>query len=332
MKPFIEFIPEKIAHRVSVSTMIFNVGVGEEYAPIPLSTPIMTRIFGEMPRVTSYHTTDDRGVKDLFKIQGLRKSISTFYIMDEHAMRSGIQTAGGIIVELEGSLLAAFNQDAMTVPDKTGRRWIGVWQLNLFDNAGKFYSEIKKDVLRLWASIVYLSSEKWMNKVQNNSAWLGWINSMPGGPSSRKWDHRAWMRLKILIDSPEYKKVRGKFLRNVIQLYLDGMEAIVKKHMKELKIGFRGRAAAEETGLQFDYDEVAINEIRVTRVHIPEEKRHYRDRFDVVDGKLIPKDPPILNKQTDRMVTYLGKKGVPVMWHKDYASISKWIKAHHGEI
>jgi hypothetical protein len=51
-----------------------------------------------------------------------------------------------------------------------------------------------------------------------------------------------------------------------------------------------------------------------------------------VDGKLIPKDPPILNKQVDRMVKYLGKKSVPVMWHKDYASISKWIKAHHGEI
>jgi hypothetical protein len=216
-----------------------------------------------------------------------------------------------------------------------------LWQLNFFDNAGKFYSEMQKDVLRLWANIVYLSSEKWMKKVQSTGAWMGWINSMPGGASSRKWDHRAWMRLKELIDSPEYKKVRGKFLRDVIGRYLDGMEDIIKKHMVELKIGFRGRKSGKDRGLQFDYDEIAINEIEVIRVHIPEEKRYYRDRFDVVtdevDGgepikRLVPKDPPVLNKQVDRMVKYLGKKGVPVMWHKDYDSIQKWIKTHHGEI
>ena len=87
----------------------------------------MESMFGKQP-ISSFHVTSPDHLRNLGKIIGKKKTISTFTRANNDsplAKGKGIQTGqGGVIFYMKGTLLAKNWLDFNTVPDKTGRRWI----------------------------------------------------------------------------------------------------------------------------------------------------------------------------------------------------------------
>jgi len=93
---------------------------------IPMSPKTMKQILGDTP-VTTFHNLNWFAIKkQLPKVVGSKKSISTYTTDTEGHLLSGggVQTGGGVVLEVEGKVLVAGTEDLGSVPDESGRRWI----------------------------------------------------------------------------------------------------------------------------------------------------------------------------------------------------------------
>ena len=93
---------------------------------IPMTPKVIKQIMGDVP-ITTFHNLNPEAVKkQLPKVIGKKKSISTFTADTEGnlAMGSGVQTSGGVVLEVEGKVLVAGTEDLGSVPDESGRRWL----------------------------------------------------------------------------------------------------------------------------------------------------------------------------------------------------------------
>ena len=102
-------------------------------------------LFGKQP-ISSFHVTSPEHLRQLGKIIGKKKTISTFTRANNDsplAKGRGIQTGlGGIIFYMKGTLLAKNYMDFETKPDKTGRRWVEAHYFT--KDRMKFYNAMKK--------------------------------------------------------------------------------------------------------------------------------------------------------------------------------------------
>jgi len=93
---------------------------------IPMSPKVMKQIMGDTP-ITVFHNLNPDSIKNkLPKVVGSKKSISTYTTDTEGHLLSGggVQTSGGVVLEVEGKVLVAGTEDLASVPDESGRRWI----------------------------------------------------------------------------------------------------------------------------------------------------------------------------------------------------------------
>ena len=93
---------------------------------IPMSPKVMKQIMGDVP-ITTFHNLNWFAIKNqLPKVVGSKKSISTYTTDTEGHLLSGggVQTGGGVVLEVEGKVLVAGTEDLGSVPDESGRRWI----------------------------------------------------------------------------------------------------------------------------------------------------------------------------------------------------------------
>ena len=93
---------------------------------IPMSPKVMKQIMGDTP-ITVFHNLDSDSIKNkLSKVVGSKKSISSYTTDTEGHLLSGggVQTSGGVVLEVEGKVLVAGTEDLGSVPDESGRRWI----------------------------------------------------------------------------------------------------------------------------------------------------------------------------------------------------------------
>ena len=111
----------------------------------------MQSILGK-ERVSVFHVGSAdlaRDIEGVGKITGRSGTLSTFTKVDKGeklAKGRGIQSGGGIIYQLEGSLLVASTRDMQTHPDKTGRRWIAIQDLAGKVAGSKMYKELKSSI------------------------------------------------------------------------------------------------------------------------------------------------------------------------------------------
>ena len=86
--------------------------------PFPLSKPMMDRLGRGQKDVEALHSTDDSGLSTLVSLQNTSKSISVATTLQDSdsgfAMVEGIETGGGIIVELLGDVLDAVSSAPST--------------------------------------------------------------------------------------------------------------------------------------------------------------------------------------------------------------------------
>ena len=113
---------------LSTSEYIFDKdGYGSDPASalkIPISGPMFKRVWPKSIRSTVFHATDLKGLQNLKKIEGKKKTISAFWAMMARYMESGVATEGGLVVEMEGDVLISSRSDIMSQVDRQGRRWV----------------------------------------------------------------------------------------------------------------------------------------------------------------------------------------------------------------
>ena len=93
---------------------------------IPMTPKVMKQIMGDVP-ITTFHNLNWFSIKkQLPKVIGTKKSISTYTgdTSNRLSMGGGVQTGGGVVLEVEGKVLVAGTEDLGSVPDESGRRWI----------------------------------------------------------------------------------------------------------------------------------------------------------------------------------------------------------------
>ena len=178
---------------------------------IRISAPIMKKVIGDID-VSSFHITDIKNVSKIKSLVGKKKSISTFNTYGANASELkhgvGIKTKGGILLSLEGKLMASNAADIMSSPDESGRRWIADYHLtDIFDDvgAGEIGIETELDKNKIW-------------KEKYSALSLGKITALTSK------------------DKAEY-----------IKLYIDAVTKLMIKHKEAIKKEF-GQAVTDNDG------------------------------------------------------------------------------------
>ena len=276
-------LKEKIAWQQSLSKLLFD--TRERFLlrdiKIPLSTPIQKRIWPKTPRTTVFHLTDPDGVNALIKIEGTKKSISTAANIEHNIIGAGIKTYGGIVVELEGDVLIAASGDIMSQPDKTGRRWIELSDLQTLVPKNKMATALgaggafEKDAISLCKELLLKYSEE--KDIETSIK----LNAMRNIASD--WEG--------MVTLP------GKKKSLLIKDYIDGMEKIMKLHSKPLKkLFYNYLVKRDKDGTGRLWDEIVVNNIKIKMLHSSEHGDWLEDTgypfkaYGWEDGELVDMD------------------------------------------
>ena len=180
---------------------------------IPIYPKSMEKIIGKIP-ITSFHVTTLQHLDHVTRLLGTKKSISTFTRAGKDsqlAKGKGIQTDGGVIFWIEGTLLARKYIDMQSEPDKTGRRWLS--STVVFDDPYLVASAAKR------------------KKIPGREAWRDF-----------EWDtkDKLMKKHKTTADNikeyeAEVKETLNKRANKVIADYIDLTNNLLKKHKKLVK-------------------------------------------------------------------------------------------------
>ena len=256
MKSFKGYLKEDApAWQSSTSQKIFDFGQ-IDYMQIPLTSSTMEWIFQvQLPRATVFHVTNAIGLGKLKKLQNKKKSISAFFNMDASTMESGIQGGGGVVVELDANIIMSSKGDLMSMPDKTGRRWVELYNIDPKEN---MHVELEKMLIDL--AIKHDPKNKEYLKISPEIG-IG-----------------VWYKLQSDF------KDDGKKMSLIIADYMDGVNTILKKHKNDIQgaihgyIVRRGTVAVKHPSGRMvggdseisewnAWDEQVVDKIKIEKVH-----------------------------------------------------------------
>jgi len=246
-----------------------------QYMQIPLTSSTMEWIFQvQLPRATVFHVTSGIGFGKLKKLQNRKKSISAFFNMDADTMEAGIQGGGGVVVELDANIIMSSKGDLMSMPDKTGRRWV---ELMNIDKKKTMHKELEQMLIDI--AIKHDPKTKELIKIEPDIG-LG-----------------AWWHLR------ENFKNNKKVMSLIIADYIDGVNAILKKHKKDIQGAVHGYyvrrgtvAVKHPSGRMVGgdselsewnvYDEQVVDKIKIIKVHTFNSRQF---ELDWVKDSVIPR-------------------------------------------
>ena len=238
---------------------------------IPISGPMLKRIWPKSFRATVFHATDLKGLHKLVRMEGSKKSISAFFSMMGKYMGTGVATGGGIVAELEAAVLVSSRADIMSKVDKTGRRWV---TLDFFASAARNhlgrdrFAMVVKEFLKLKQDLV----KKYVDG--NYGDYL-----------------EAWREMK------DHLKYDGKKISVVIKDYFDGVEKILKRHedlMGSMMLGY----AKSKRQTDDSWDEQIVNNFKIKKIHVLEVKG-YEDADYVYHDEIKDIGKPIKKWDSD---------------------------------
>ena len=256
MKSFKGYLKEDApAWQSSTSQKIFDFGQISNMQ-IPLTSSTMEWIFQvQLPRATVFHVTNGIGLGKLKRLQNKKKSISAFFNMDASTMEHGIQGGGGVVVELDANIIMSSKGDLMSMPDKTGRRWVELYNI---DPKEKMHKELEKMLIDL--------------AIKHDPKNKEYLKTSP------EIGIGVWYKLQSDF------KDDGKKISLIIADYIDGVNAILKKHKKDIQgvvHGYyvrRGAVAVKHPSGRMVggdsaikewnvYDEQVVDKIKIIKVH-----------------------------------------------------------------
>jgi len=267
-----------------------------QYMQIPLTSSTMEWIFQvQLPRATVFHVTSGIGLDKLKKLQNRKKSISAFFNMDADTMEAGIQGGGGVVVELDANIIMSSKGDLMSMPDKTGRRWV---ELMNIDKKKTMHKELEQMLIDI--AIKHDPKTKELIKIEPDIG-IG-----------------AWWKLRVDF------KDDGKKMSLIIADYIDGVNAILKKHKKEIQGAVHGYyvrrgtiAVKHPSGRMVGgdseisewnaWDEQVVDKIKIEKVHTFNTARREADwvKTDIIP--ILGKIPHKHWKNAAELSTYISQ-------------------------
>jgi len=269
-------------------TSSFDATFGRWYSNyVPLSTKKIQSIIGN-EKVSVFHVGNAESERDITQVQriiGKKGTLSTFTSVDKGeklAKGQGIQSGGGIIYQIEGTLLVASTRDMQSMPDNTGRRWIGVEELAGKVAGGKMYDELEKAIeknkmdRRSWNRIERKVEEKWEKEVD-------YYGEYQGGPNDKK---------------EALKKIMGPIKNKWIKKYIDMCYKIIDKYKPQIK---RHILSQKDKPSQHGWNEILVNQIKIKDVFL-----------------LKRSDYPKVRKAAEKIATGKVTVGTPAQFRKWY--------------
>ena len=295
MLRFKQYLKEGVAWELSASKMIFDFSEVPNMK-IPFTSKTMEWIFKvQLPRATVFHVTSGIGLEKLKKLQNKKKSISAFFNMTADYIDSGIKTEGGVVAELDANIIVSSKSDIMSQPDKTGRRWVELYNI---DPKEKMHKELEEMVIDLA-----------VKHDPKNKEYLKTVPEIGIG---------VWYKLQTdFLDD-------GKKMSLIIADYIDGVNAILKKHKKEIQGAVHGyyvrrgtiavkHASGRMVGGDSEisewnaWDEQVVDKIKIEKVHTFNTARR---EADWVKTDIIPKLGKIPHKHwksAKELSTYISQ-------------------------
>ena len=109
---------------------IIGTGIGKR--SIPLTSKLFKKIWATPIRVTAFHITDEDGAINVLRNQN-KKGVALSVMPRAPDLTSELLTQGiwksGVILKMSANILMAGASDIMSVPDKSGRRWVGIQEV-----------------------------------------------------------------------------------------------------------------------------------------------------------------------------------------------------------
>ena len=219
---------------------------------IPMIPKTMKQIMGDTP-ITTFHNLNWFSIKkQLPKVIGKKKSISTYTTDTEGhlAIGGGVQTGGGVVLEVEGKVLVAGTEDLGSVPDETGRRWL---HPNVF---GKMLG---------------------MEELKGGAGGLTYRKQLY--KLDKKLEDMLWKyKTSLLVmpsDSAEEKarfpKYTGKQKAELIKRYIDASNKFLLKNKKKIRKTFEDNVNNPRTTKfmsKYGYNELLVYDVKVKDAYI----------------------------------------------------------------
>jgi len=109
---------------------IIGTGIGKR--SIPLTSKLFKKIWATPIRVSAFHITDEDGAMHVLRNQN-KKGVALSVMPRAPDLTSELLTQGiwksGVILKMSANILMAGASDIMSVPDKNGRRWVGIQEV-----------------------------------------------------------------------------------------------------------------------------------------------------------------------------------------------------------
>ncbi len=230
---------------------------------VPLSTKFMQKMIGK-ERVSVFHVGAGEyksDIQQVGRIVGKKSSLSTFTKVDKGeklAKGKGIQTGGGIIFQLEGSLLVASIRDMQTHPDNTGRRWVSPLYLAGKVAGSKMQRELEKGLKKK-----KIDRDSWEDQLWTFREKLD--KMFPDMDYYEKED----------IEKQEVQRKKNKWIKK----YIDMSYKILSKYKKQIK---RHILSQKDKPSEYGWNELIVNQIKVKDVFILE-RENYKETREAIE-------------------------------------------------
>jgi hypothetical protein len=260
-----DFAP--VTHQMSLAELIFDsAGYGSDMSAtstvrggpgsvannmwLPLSGSIFKRALPKEVRATVYHVTRMSNFDQLYAIQNSKRSISTFANMDRGPIAGGVQGGSGLVVEVDGNVLAASREDLFTIPEKSGRRLMA---FNWFRGPWG-----DKDVVKMAKGL-----EKLLKTLVNKYG-----KSFDGDAPKGKNDWAKWQYMRGAYMQAKSKGDRsaGRVMQSIVKDYMDGVEKVFKQNAKQVQGTLTNYVKRRKT--DDNWDEIVVDDFNIKKVWI----------------------------------------------------------------
>ena len=271
---------------------------------IPMIPKTMKQIMGDTP-ITAFHNLNWFSIKkQLPKVVGSKKSISTYTTDTEGhlSIGGGVQTGGGVVLEVEGKVLVAGTEDLGSVPDESGRRWIApsvlgkILGIDQFEGAG--------------GGIYYRKHLYNMDKKLEDMLFK-YKTSLLVMPSDSA------------EDKARFPKFTGKQKAELIKRYINASNKFLLKMKKKIKKSFMDNVnnpRITKFMSKYGYNELLVYDVKV------------KDAYIVIDVIGDPND----YETTQKAIKDIKKDLKPVVKGKIFTGfadgVKKFIKQRGGKV
>ena len=217
-------------------------------------------------------------------------------------MGGGVQTKGGIVLELEGKVLVAGTEDLGSVPDEAGRRWIApsvlgkILGMNQFKGSG--------------AGIYYRKGLYKYDKKLEDILWKYKTSLMIAPTDSKE-------------DTDRFPPYTNKQKADMIKRWIDASNKFLLKNKKKIKDAFEKNVNNPKITTfmsSYGYNELLVYDVKV------------KDAYLVLDALGDPND----FEATESVIKKIKKDLKPFVKGKIFTGfaggVKKWIKQRGGKV